>query len=93
MALTTTTGDDTGSVVIALVVLVNTTLGVRQELSADRAVRARQTDVVLLSRQGPAGHPERPSNRHEVGRERRLHNGVAAVRPRSWVPGPGPLGT
>jgi P-type Ca2+ transporter type 2C len=39
MALTVGTGDHTDALVITLVVLVNTTLGVRQELTADRAVR------------------------------------------------------
>ena len=50
MALTVATGDHTDSLVIALVVLVNTTLGVRQELSADRAVRALDQLVAPVAR-------------------------------------------
>jgi P-type Ca2+ transporter type 2C len=50
MALTIATGDHTDSLVIALVVLVNTTLGVRQELSADRAVRALDQLVAPVAR-------------------------------------------
>ena len=40
LVLTLVTADFTDAAVIALVVLVNTTLAVRQEVSADRAVRA-----------------------------------------------------
>ena len=50
MALTIATGDHTDSLVIALVVLVNTTLGVRQEVSADRAVRALDQLVAPVAR-------------------------------------------
>ena len=50
MALTIATGDRTDSLVIGLVVLVNTTLGVRQELTADRAVRALDQLVAPVAR-------------------------------------------
>jgi Ca2+-transporting ATPase len=40
VVLTTLTGDVADTVVIALVIIVNTTLAVRQEISADRAVSA-----------------------------------------------------
>ncbi|MGD9961248.1 cation-translocating P-type ATPase [Nocardioides sp.] len=54
-ALTTATGDLTDAAVIALVVLVNTTVGVAQELKADRAITALTqltTPAVRVLREG-----------------------------------------
>lgn len=59
LALTMATGDWSDAAVIALVILVNSSIGVRQEVQADRAVRALSAMVATRAWVVRSGRPAR----------------------------------